>query len=252
MTESTGQLVRELNHAGLRVADIERSLAFYRDLLDGRVIRDAQSLDGRSRFVYIQLVNSVIELIPAASGDAGGWQHIAFLSARERPLEAIVEAVADAGHRVTVPARPSSSGNGRLAFFSDASGGVWELLEREEDIRIAVFENRVIKAVDHFGLRVSADALPGIKRLLEEQLSMSRLPDDGEGPVRWALGEDYIGVALRGDEAPPAQPLDYLALRVHDIETLRTLLSARGYDARDTADGLLVRGPDGEKVLLQP
>ncbi len=238
MHESISPLVREINHAGLRVADMEASLAFYRDLLDGRVIRDARPLNGPGRFVYVQLANSVVELVESAADDPQlGWQHIAFLTSRALPIADVVDAVARAGCRITVPARPSSTGNGSLAFFTDAGGMVWELLEREEDIRIPALENRFIDAVTEFRLEVRSQAAAASARLLGEILGLP-----AAGSALWKLGPDRIG--LRTVATASGRPFAGLVLKLRGPDSLPPALRGK------VRDGML-HGPDGECLQLE-
>ncbi|MDI9469962.1 MAG: VOC family protein [Bacillota bacterium] len=231
-------LVREINHAGLRVADMETSLVFYRDLLDGRVIRDARPLTGPGRFVYVQLANSVVELVESRADDPQlGWQHIAFLTTRARPIATIVDDVREAGHSITAPARRSGTGHGSLAFFRDASGMVWELLEREEDIRIPALDNRVIDAVAEFRIEVAPAAAPVLARLLGETLGLP-----AAGPGLWQLGPDRI--AVRTVATAPERPFAGLVLNLKSPDSLPPVLREQ------VRDGLL-HGPDGECLRLE-
>jgi catechol 2,3-dioxygenase-like lactoylglutathione lyase family enzyme len=85
------------HHMGLYVADMARSLAFYRNALGGREVRRFPIGEG-SDIVLLDLGGgAVIELIPV-SADAGaadvksGWAHIALLS--DDPRAAFDAAVA--------------------------------------------------------------------------------------------------------------------------------------------------------------
>ncbi|MDI9498898.1 MAG: VOC family protein [Bacillota bacterium] len=238
MNHPVSPLVREINHAGLRVADMEASLVFYRDLLDGRVIRDARPLSGPGRFVYVQLANSVIELVESRPDDPQlGWQHIAFLTSRSRPIAALVDEVERSGCRITVPARRSGTGDGSLAFFTDASGMVWELLEREEDIRIPDLESRVLAAVSEFRLEVEPRDAAGPARLLGDTLGLP-----SAGPGVWQLGSDRI--AVRTVDTAPGRPFAGLVLKLRSPDSLPPSLR------NGVRDGLL-HGPDGECLRLE-
>ena len=127
-----------VHHVSLRVANLERSLALYRDTL-GFALKTAFTLDDR-RFAMLETGNSgYIELVETKETVHAGRQDdvIWHFAARTDDLERSLEAVARAGYSITVPIRPLDLVNTathqafsiRVAFFRGPDGEEVELLE---------------------------------------------------------------------------------------------------------------------------
>ncbi len=130
--------INGMHHVSLRVRDMERSLAFYRDIL-GFSPKTSFLLDGL-RFAMLETGNDVyIELVemrqPVQSvGETEVFWHLAL---RTDHLEKSLEAAINAGCEVTVPIRPLDLLNDvtqkpwpmRVAFFRGPDGELIELLE---------------------------------------------------------------------------------------------------------------------------
>jgi glyoxylase I family protein len=130
--------INGMHHVSLRVRDMERSLAFYRDTL-GFTPTTSFLLDGL-RFAMLETGNNVyIELVemkqPMQSvGETEVFWHLAL---RTDHLEKSLEAAVNAGCEVTVPIRPLDLFNDvtqkplpvRVAFFRGPDGELIELLE---------------------------------------------------------------------------------------------------------------------------
>ncbi len=67
--------VKSLGHVALKVKDLARSLAFYRDTLGFAELMRLHHDDGRLMLVYLRLTdNQFIEIFPDGEGDcAPGW-----------------------------------------------------------------------------------------------------------------------------------------------------------------------------------
>jgi glyoxylase I family protein len=71
-----GSHFRALNHIGIVVADYEKSLDFYTNVLGLRVAYTVPKADGSPLLTYLQLNRETfVELIPANPGDATGVTH---------------------------------------------------------------------------------------------------------------------------------------------------------------------------------
>ena len=130
--------INGMHHVSLRVRDMERSLAFYRDIL-GFIPKTSFLLDGL-RFAMLETGNDVyIELVemkqPMQSvGESEVFWHLALCTDH---LEKSLEAAVNAGCEVTVPIRPLDLVNDvtqkpwpvRVAFFRGPDGELIELLE---------------------------------------------------------------------------------------------------------------------------
>jgi len=127
-----------MHHISLRVHDMERSLAFYRDIL-GFSAKTSFLLDGL-RFAILETGNDVyIELVEMKQpmqpvGETEVFWHLAL---RTDHLEKSLEAAVSAGCEVVVPIRPLDLLNDvtqkpwpvRVAFFRGPDGELIELLE---------------------------------------------------------------------------------------------------------------------------
>lgn len=122
-------------HTMLRVADLERSLAFYRDVLDMRLLRRRDYPEGRFTLAFVgyqdEAEGSVLELTWNWDTDryelGTAYGHIAI----EVPDAAAACArVAERGGRVTRPAGPMKHGSTVIAFIEDPDGYKIEFIER--------------------------------------------------------------------------------------------------------------------------
>jgi len=117
----------------LGVADLERSLAFYRDGLGLPTTRNAA--DG---IVFFQMRGTILELFPYSqlANDVGpGWDvprskfpgiTIAHNVRTKAEVDDIMAAAATAGARIEKPAEDTFWG-GYSGYFSDPDGYLWEV-----------------------------------------------------------------------------------------------------------------------------
>lgn len=145
--------VQRLSHIGICVSDLERSLAFYRDVLGFRersslMVSGAEPealldlVDVKLRAVYLERDGTRIELLcfdaPGHTGDFGpqpvnrlGLTH---LSLRVSDLTATAQAAEHAGGGVLLGSRIESERFGtRAIFITDPDGLRIELLEAPGD-----------------------------------------------------------------------------------------------------------------------
>lgn len=129
-----------LHHVSIRVRDLDRSLALYRDLL-GLDVRSAFDLHG-NRFAMLQAGSDrYIELVETGTDPRPGAENDVFwhLALRSRHLETSLEAVRKFGCEITRPITPLELVNRigdrpfpvRVAFFRGPDGEDVELIEDE-------------------------------------------------------------------------------------------------------------------------
>ncbi len=122
-------------HTMLRVADLERSLAFYCDVLDMRLLRRRDYPEGRFTLAFVgyqdEAEGAVLELTWNWDTDryelGTAYGHIAIEVADAAAACARVEA---RGGRVTRPAGPMKHGSTVIAFIEDPDGYKIEFIER--------------------------------------------------------------------------------------------------------------------------
>ena len=232
-------MVREMNHIGLRVYDVDAAIRLYRDVLGGAVIRDGKSLDGKSRFVYIQLGGSVLELITANGVSDQGFAHIAFLTDHDG-LDAAYSKLSSEGYFFVIPPKVAASGDGRLAFFRDDSAITYELIQREEHIRKAPFSTELVRAFRYVTVSIKPEFLQKTDAFYTQELSFQR---EGEG--LYAFGTDHVQVV------PGEGRIESITLDVYSLEKARAALEQLGLAVQPTGQGLCATGFGGEKMLLQ-
>ena len=250
-------VVRELNHVAVRVANMDESLRLYRDLLGGKIIRDAKTPDGKGHFVYVQLAEGVIELIQGKAGASNlGLQHIAFLTAKD--INSAADAARARGYQFTVEPKQSSSGDGYLCFFKDNGGTVYEFIQREEDIRIPGLKNERILEFDHISIRVDDESFADTKGLVTGILGLTErriFEKPGSSMEYYKYGPDTIELLYGQGKPRPENPLIHIALRVADSQEMYRYLTENGIKATEPKESGLggfyitnATGPDGEII----
>jgi catechol 2,3-dioxygenase-like lactoylglutathione lyase family enzyme len=251
--------IKELNHVAIRTADMDKALHLYKDILGGTVIRDAHTPDGKGHFVYVQIVDGVIELIQGKSGEDNlGLQHIAYLVTDDTDLDAFAAELKGKGYRFTVEPKLSASGDGRLCFFEDKSGAIFELIKRKENIRIPNLKNPRVLEFDHISVRLHdsnyrecADFYLGamgfkVRRILEKSGSVMSY---------YSWNKDTLETLYAAGRDKDLKPLGHIAFRVADCAGTKAYLEGFGIECpepKESAMGgfniLNVKGPDGETL----
>ena len=116
--------IKNIDHVVLRVADLARAIAFYRDVLGCREERRVESVS----LVQLRAGSCLIDLIRAGDGAAGAnMDHFAL---RIEPFEPAAIAAHLARHGVAVgevAARYGAEGSGPSLYIEDPDGNRVEL-----------------------------------------------------------------------------------------------------------------------------
>ncbi len=244
MSESKKRM-RELNHVGIRCGNIRESVRFYRDVLGGVVIRDNTIENYRT--VYIQLAEGVVELIKSDRSE--GYVHLAFLSDRSKgSIETLAQELTDQGFSFLIPPRKAGSGDGKIAFYQDESGAVFEMLEREENIRVPNLTNPCLR---HFCCTLIA--CPQERAVKCDQFYLQWIGMEKTGNYRYSMGAN--AVQLSPQLLPTGNPIQALCFQVDDLEKLRTRFLVFDVPAEKVRDfdhgkAFTVTGPDGELLIF--
>jgi catechol 2,3-dioxygenase-like lactoylglutathione lyase family enzyme len=255
-------VIYELNHVGVRIRDLEASLAFYTGVLGAKVVDEAYIPGSRTDCVHIQVADGLVELLRPADpppGTSFGLDHVGFMT---DDLDGEHERLAAAGFAFSVPPKVAGSGRGRLAFLADPAGVRVELLQREEEFRVPVFTSGLARSLDH--VSVAADDLDTSAAFYAKQLGMRGLATltDSERAATLAyfhIGADAIELVHPEAPTPEAPRIGHLGVRVDDVaaavETVRSAGVPVAPDhprAAGTGHGQVAacRDPDGVTVLL--
>jgi lactoylglutathione lyase len=124
-------MVRKLNHTRYRVADLEKTISFYKDVLGLTEVRRNKSPRG-SELVFLKAPESeeLIEIccFPASGPVSIAGQDVTHLAFDVDDLDAFAKHAASKGYALTDGPTPST--NGRFAFIDAPEGYEIELLER--------------------------------------------------------------------------------------------------------------------------
>lgn len=123
-------------HTMLRVGDLQKSLAFYTDVLGMKLLRQQDYPDGRFTLAFVgyqeESEGAVLELThnwDTASYELGaGYGHIAL---EVDDAYRACEEIAARGGRVVRPAGPMKHGTTVIAFVEDPDGYRVELIQKK-------------------------------------------------------------------------------------------------------------------------
>ncbi len=128
-------------HTMLRVGELERSIAFYTEILGMRLLRRKDYPDGRFTLAFVgfgdEADEAALELTHNWDTDhyelGNGFGHIAI---EVDDVYAACEQVSAKGGQVVRPAGPMKHGSTILAFVKDPDGYLIELLGKKTDASV--------------------------------------------------------------------------------------------------------------------
>lgn len=230
-------MIAELNHVGIKTADMEASIGFYQNVLGGTIVRDAKSRDGLSRFVYIQLGQGIVELITSNDPADQGYVHVAFLL-DGAVLDQSYEKLSQMGIEFPVKPKTAGSGDGRLAFFHDPCGVLVEMIERERRPRADLPKNEKVLSFGHI-LIGAGSQLEACQKFYGSAMEM-----DEVGGGRYSKDQDAM--VFTAEEGGILR----VAMKTTNTEALRAQLRAGGIATRDAEGGFIAVAPSGEQIYL--
>lgn len=255
-------MIYELNHFGIVVRDLEKSVDFYQRLFGAQVVFEGLIESSMTDVRYLQIHGGMIELLhPRRPGDGEefGITHIAFLT---DDLDADFASLVEAGYEPLVQPKIAGTGVGRLAFLRDANGARVELLQRDVAMRTErPIEHPIVLGFDHYS--VIANDLVGALDFYGAQLGMKRLTEfylEKTDLTIEYLHYDYDVLELLHRTEPSSDPIfAHIALRVIDVDEALAAFAELGVNPepgtpKPAGTGLgrigIIRDPDGVKIEL--
>jgi lactoylglutathione lyase len=128
--------LKGIGHVALKVADIERSLAFYRDTLGFAEMMRLNRDDGALWLVYLRITDTqFLELFPGGEGDrAPGSERTAVnhFCLECNDLQATADALRAAGLKLTVEPKMGADNNWQC-WIEDPDGNRIEFMQMAEN-----------------------------------------------------------------------------------------------------------------------
>ena len=125
-----------IGHVALKVSDIERSLAFYRDRLGFEEIMRLDRADGSLWLVYLRITDTqFVELFPGGEGDRAPGAAVTAINhfcLETDDLEATAAALHERGIVLTVDPKTGADRN-RQCWVEDPDGNQIEFMQMTED-----------------------------------------------------------------------------------------------------------------------
>lgn len=257
-------MIYELNHFGIVVKDLEKSLAFYQGVLGAEVVYKGFIPPSKTDVIYLIITGGLIELLhPAepAPDTQFGITHIAFMS---NDLDSDYQRLIDLGYQGLVTPKVAGTGAGRLAFLNDPNGARIELIQRDVPMRENSPTHDIIGSFDHYS--VLANDLDGALKLYRDVMGMSVLkeinvsdPADSLSIVYLNWGYDVLELVHRPSPDTQSPIFGHFALRVDNVDEALKSFAAKGVPTEPgtprparTGIGRIgeIRDPDGVKIEL--
>lgn len=124
----------KFDHVTITVANMQRSVEFYRDLLGLKVLGKLENKEESSLFVYLDTGNGVLELfefqkegrpVEASPNEDHGLKHIGF---RVDSVDEVISRLRERDVKITLEPLDANGGV-RIAFFEDPDGVLLEVIE---------------------------------------------------------------------------------------------------------------------------
>ncbi len=223
-------MIHELNHFGIVVRDLEKSLAFYQGVLGAKIVYKGFIPPSKTDVIYLLITGGLIELLHPAEpkpDTAFGITHIAFMT---DDLEGDYERLTASGIEGLSAPRPAGSGAGRLAFVRDPNGARVELIRRDLAMRDEPVEHPIIRSFDHYSmiandLDAALDFYVG--KLGMRELKRFQLSGDLT-MVYLNYGYDVLELLHRPTPNTTDSMYKHFALRVDDVDAALEAFAGQG------------------------
>ena len=125
-------MVKEFNHIGVNVRDLQKTLAFYSEHLGAKFVRGLYIPASHTIAAYVQIGTQMIEFLSPLSPSESAVYGIAHIAYTVDHIEEAARILEEKGWHFHVPPKKAGSGGGKIAFLKDPNGANVELIERLE------------------------------------------------------------------------------------------------------------------------
>lgn len=254
-------MVKEFNHIGINVRDLQKTMEFYTKYFGARFQRGLYIPGSHTIAAYMQIGDQMLEFLSPLNPDENteyGIAHIAYIVDN---LDEAADTLISKGHKFHVMPKPAGSGGGTLAFLRDPNGGNVELIQREDSFSQPDWvPTTEVLEFDHASIYAN-DLQSGINFYINdmemEMLQNYHFEERKFDMVYMNAGRNIL--ELLHNETPHQGPLmGHFALRVTDTRAFARKLAADGVELISqprivaTQNGYVcnVKDPDGIAVEL--
>ena len=249
-------MVKEFNHIGVNVRDLQKTLAFYSEHLGAKFVRGLYIPASHTIAAYVQIGTQMIEFLSPLSPSESAVYGIAHIAYTVDHIEEAARILEEKGWHFHVPPKKAGSGGGKIAFLKDPNGANVELIERLESFSEPSWEPSTdVIEIDHASIYAN-DLQAGIdfytKDMEMEMLQNYHFEDRKFDMVYMYTGKNIL--ELLHNETPHEGPLmGHIAFRVKDTKALAEKLAAQGVEVTTqprllaTQNGYVcnIKDPDG-------
>lgn len=254
-------MVKEFNHIGINVRDLQATLAFYSRHFGAKTMRGLYLPASHTIAAYVQIGSQMIEFLSPLSPTADTEYGIAHIAYMVDNIEEAADTLIRKGYSFHVMPKRAGSGGGKIAFLKDPNGANVELIERLESYseegwqpttevlefdHASIFANNLQAGIDFY-----------INDMEMSMLQNYHFEDRGFDMVYMNTGRNIL--ELLHNETPHEGPLmGHIALRVTDTRAMAERLAAEGVELLSqprvlaTKNGYVcnIKDPDGIAVEL--
>lgn len=254
-------MVKEFNHIGINVRDLQKTMAFYTKYFGAQFRRGLYIPGSHTIAAYMQIGQQMLEFLSPLNPDGNtvyGIAHVAYIVDN---LEETTRILIDKGYKFHVMPKPAGSGGGKLAFLKDPNGANVELIERSDSFsEPGWIPTTEVLEFDHAS--IFANDLQGgidfyIKDLEMEMLQNYHFEDRKFDMVYMNKGRNILEL-LHNETPHEGALMGHFALRVTDTRAFAERLAADGVELISqprivaTKNGYVcnVKDPDGIAVEI--
>ena len=125
-------MVKEFNHIGINVRDLQKTLAFYSRHFGAKIMRGLYIPASHTIAAYVQIGSQMVEFLSPLTPSDNTEYGIAHISYMVDDIEEASRILIKKGYSFHVMPKRAGSGGGKIAFLKDPNGANVELIERLE------------------------------------------------------------------------------------------------------------------------